>query len=185
MHRQTPKASMVGAYCQCNDPAFRPMFHIQMPQENDDRSRLMARNKNSVMAWGTLKGHFPNFLVLGFFVSPLTPPTDIMRSFVSPVYILALVLSLPSLGLAAKLTHSTPTAKTLNGTYYGVHSTSYQQDFFFGIPFAQPPIGQLRYRAPEPLNSSWTGTRNATEIGYECIGYGVRFIFHFNGETSD
>ena len=35
---------------------------------------------------------------------------------------------------------------------------------FRGIPFAQPPIGRLRFRAPEPLEP-WTGLRNARDYG--------------------
>jgi para-nitrobenzyl esterase len=33
-----------------------------------------------------------------------------------------------------------------------------------GIPFAAPPVGDLRFRAPRPA-SSWTGVRDATEFG--------------------
>jgi len=33
-----------------------------------------------------------------------------------------------------------------------------------GIPFAQPPLGQLRFRAPQPL-AGWTGVREATQCG--------------------
>ena len=40
--------------------------------------------------------------------------------------------------------------------------------FFFGaVPFAAPPIGSLRWRAPQPP-SSWEGTRNATVQSPMC-----------------
>ncbi|MCJ1474853.1 hypothetical protein MMC13_003513 [Lambiella insularis] len=65
-----------------------------------------------------------------------------------------------------------PVATVLNGSYYGVHSASYNQDFFLGIPFAQPPVGDLRLRLPASLNTTWKQPRNATEYGYACIGYG-------------
>jgi para-nitrobenzyl esterase len=38
---------------------------------------------------------------------------------------------------------------------------------FKGIPFAQPPIGPLRWRAPQPA-SSWSGTRDASAFGPVC-----------------
>ncbi len=38
---------------------------------------------------------------------------------------------------------------------------------FKGIPFAAPPIGRLRWRAPEPA-TSWTGTRRALYFGSDC-----------------
>ncbi|CZR61563.1 related to triacylglycerol lipase V precursor [Phialocephala subalpina] len=65
-----------------------------------------------------------------------------------------------------------PIVKVLNGTYSGLHSDAYDQDFFLGIPFAQPPTGDLRFRPPRSLNASFTETRNATEYSPECIGYG-------------
>lgn len=65
-----------------------------------------------------------------------------------------------------------PTATTKNGTYVGVHSAQYDQDFFLGLPYAQPPVGDLRFRVPKSLNSSWSEPRTATEYSNECVGYG-------------
>lgn len=65
-----------------------------------------------------------------------------------------------------------PTVSLVNGTYSGRYNAEYSQDFFLGLPFAQPPVGSLRYVAPQSLNSSWEGSRNATAYGPECIGYG-------------
>jgi carboxylesterase type B len=65
-----------------------------------------------------------------------------------------------------------PIAHTLNGSYYGIHNSHFKQDFFLGVPFAQPPVKDLRLRRPASLNSTWAGLRNATEYGYACIGYG-------------
>ncbi|CZT06846.1 related to triacylglycerol lipase V precursor [Rhynchosporium graminicola] len=67
---------------------------------------------------------------------------------------------------------SIPTAKVLNGTYSGTHSSTYNQDYFLGIPYSQPPVGDLRFRQAQPLNSSFNETRNATEYSPQCMGYG-------------
>lgn len=39
---------------------------------------------------------------------------------------------------------------------------------FRGIPFAQPPVGPLRWRPPEPLHP-WNGVRDATEFGASAM----------------
>ena len=39
---------------------------------------------------------------------------------------------------------------------------------FKGIPFAAPPTGALRWRAPQP-SSSWPGARPATAYGDACL----------------
>jgi carboxylesterase type B len=60
-----------------------------------------------------------------------------------------------------------PTVKTTNGTLVGVRNAQYNQDFFLGILYAQPPIGNLRYKRPEPLHQPWE-QQNATETGPWC-----------------
>lgn len=39
---------------------------------------------------------------------------------------------------------------------------------FLGIPFAAPPVGPLRWRAPMPA-AKWSGMRPATEFGHRCM----------------
>lgn len=65
-----------------------------------------------------------------------------------------------------------PTASVRNGTYVGFSSPKYSQDIFLGIPYAQPPVGDLPFRPPASLNTTWTGARNATQYSPECYGYG-------------
>jgi para-nitrobenzyl esterase len=38
---------------------------------------------------------------------------------------------------------------------------------FFGIPYAQPPVGNLRWRAPQPA-MPWGGVRDASRFGSSC-----------------
>lgn len=38
---------------------------------------------------------------------------------------------------------------------------------FKGIPYAAPPVGELRWRAPQPV-AKWSGVRKATEYGHDA-----------------
>ena len=89
--------------------------------------------------------------------------------------------------VVAALAKSTfvPKAQVLNGTYTGVHSPEYNQDFFLGIPYAQPPVGNLRFRQAQSLNSSWCDSKNATSYSLECIGYGSDQWFLGNRISED
>lgn len=74
--------------------------------------------------------------------------------------------------LFASKSLSSPTAKTLNGTYVGLHNSTTGIDYFLGIPYAQAPVKDLRFRNPVSLNSSWDGLKKAQSIGNSCVGYG-------------
>lgn len=89
--------------------------------------------------------------------------------------LLGLSLSTASLAGIAKRQNAptVPTANVRNGTITGRYMPAYDEDYFLGIPFAQPPVGPLRFHTPIPLNESWSGSRNATEYGPQCIGYGM------------
>ena len=39
---------------------------------------------------------------------------------------------------------------------------------FKGIPYALPPVGALRWKAPQPM-PRWPGVKSATEFGPECV----------------
>ncbi|CEF76183.1 hypothetical protein FGSG_10713 [Fusarium graminearum PH-1] len=78
-----------------------------------------------------------------------------------------------SLGVPGhKSDDTTPFATVKNGTYRGVHSNDYKQDFFLGIPFAKPPVGDLRFRNPRSYDTTWKGTRDANKYSPACVGYG-------------
>ncbi len=58
---------------------------------------------------------------------------------------------------------------------------------FKGIPFAQPPVGDLRWREPQPVKN-WTGVRNADKFGPRCMqrtGPGADYWFRSDGMSED
>ncbi|KAK1857124.1 carboxylesterase family protein [Colletotrichum chrysophilum] len=64
-----------------------------------------------------------------------------------------------------------PVVTVLNGTYEGLHLDNYEQDVFLGMPYAQPPIGDRRFKAPKSLNTSWQTPRSAVEYADICMQY--------------
>ncbi|KAK8049004.1 Carboxylic ester hydrolase [Apiospora phragmitis] len=62
-----------------------------------------------------------------------------------------------------------PTVTIKNGTYSGIHSESYDQDFFLGMPYSQKAV---RFTQAESLNETWEGVKEATAYPLHCIGYG-------------
>jgi para-nitrobenzyl esterase len=54
------------------------------------------------------------------------------------------------------------------GLLAGGTSSSANVRVYRGIPFAAPPVGELRWAAPQPV-AEWDGTRDASEFGNICI----------------
>ncbi|KAM0717144.1 hypothetical protein Q7P37_006996 [Cladosporium fusiforme] len=85
------------------------------------------------------------------------------------------LLNLISVCHGLVVSSQSPRADTLNGTYSGLHLPQWNQDAFVGIPFAQPPLGDLRFRHPQSLQEPFSGIRNATQQGYSCMQYRGNF----------
>lgn len=71
-----------------------------------------------------------------------------------------------------------------NGSVSGVHNSFYNQDFFLGVPFAQPPVGELRFRNPQSINTTFGSALQATAYAPECIGYGGDQVGYPESEVS-
>ena len=56
-------------------------------------------------------------------------------------------------------------ATTREGTLRGVQGAGVTA--FLGVPFAAPPVGERRWRAPAPAES-WQGVRDASRTGSDC-----------------
>ena len=54
------------------------------------------------------------------------------------------------------------------GTIEGVVDSSSGVTVFRGIPYAAPPVDDLRWRPPQPPNH-WTGVRPANQLGHNCM----------------
>lgn len=74
----------------------------------------------------------------------------------------ALALTMP---LSAAITQPVATA---NGPVSGVPDTSGNVVAFKSIPYAAPPIGDLRWRAPKPP-AAWTTVRKADQFSASCM----------------
>jgi carboxylesterase type B len=66
-----------------------------------------------------------------------------------------------------------PAVDVQNGTYTGVHSKEFQQDYFLGMPYAQPAS---RFNLAQPLNETWDQAREATSYPPHCVGFGEDMV---------
>lgn len=58
--------------------------------------------------------------------------------------------------------------KTQNGLVSGIPGSAPGVTEFRGIPFAAPPVGPLRWRAPQPA-ANWSGVRDGSKWGDACM----------------
>src|SRR5262249_46253239 len=59
-----------------------------------------------------------------------------------------------------------PTAKVTGGDVQGVVNGNVAS--FKGIPFAAPPVGELRWKSPQPVKA-WSGVKTADAFAPGCM----------------
>src|SRR3954469_20053693 len=76
--------------------------------------------------------------------------------------------------------------KTASGIVEGAGRQATGVRIFRGIPFAQPPVGDLRWKPPQ-APKTWEGVRPATQFGPRCMQHPVfgDMNFRSNGMSED
>ena len=90
------------------------------------------------------------------------------------------------LGLAASVWAESLTVKTEQGQVHGKTINDGKVKAFLGLPYAAPPVGDLRWKAPEPP-AKWKGERDATKYGARCAQNNVfdDMVFQDSGDQED
>ena len=97
--------------------------------------------------------------------------TNHSRSLSIFVIIVSLFLSLLFLSCTGKESSEQPfdsIVATQSGLVQGAVNESKTVTAFKGIPFAAPPVGDLRWREPQPP-AAWDGVRDATKFCPSCM----------------
>src|SRR5271157_5678714 len=70
-------------------------------------------------------------------------------------------------GLSTAAYAGSLTVKTEQGKVTGKTINEGKVKAFLGLPYAAPPVGDMRWKAPEPP-AKWKGDRDATKFGAHC-----------------
>ena len=116
---------------------------------SDDTNRGL--NPKNVLKLVSMR-HLPFYLYLGI--------SCIMKKFLGLQPFVALC------GCCA-LGQNTIDIKLKTGTFRGL-STSNGTEKWLGIPFALPPVGQLRFKAPIPITKASSSVMDASTFGNAC-----------------
>ncbi|MGZ3810460.1 MAG: carboxylesterase/lipase family protein [Mucilaginibacter sp.] len=73
-----------------------------------------------------------------------------------------------SLALCISANAQSSQVKIANGTLEGATNSATGIRSFKGIPFAQPPVGKLRWKEPQPVEN-WKGARKADHFGNNAM----------------
>ena len=79
-----------------------------------------------------------------------------------------------------------PKVKTQNGILEGVYEPSAGLETFKGVPYALPPVGNLRWKEPQPLKN-WKGIRVTKNFGPKAMQKALfsDMQFRSNGTSED
>jgi para-nitrobenzyl esterase len=77
-------------------------------------------------------------------------------------------IALLAASIAAPLARAADEVAVETGKLQGTINKDHTVRIFKGVPFAAPPIGDLRWKAPQPA-PKWTGVRPADKFGSACL----------------
>jgi para-nitrobenzyl esterase len=91
-----------------------------------------------------------------------------------------------ALGFSAPANADSLTVKTAQGKVHGKAINDGKVRAFLGLPYAAPPVGELRWKAPEPP-ARWKGVRDGSNYGARCVQGRVfdDMVFQDKGENED
>jgi para-nitrobenzyl esterase len=91
-----------------------------------------------------------------------------IRHFLWPMLFSLTLLFVGTICSIAPPNDAPPTVTLADGALQGTHFSSAQNEVaFLGVPYAAPPVGELRWKPPQHVRK-WSGTRDATQFGAAC-----------------
>lgn len=100
--------------------------------------------------------------------------------------ICALAIAALAIGSSASAFADSATVETVQGKVQGKKINQGKVKAFLGLPYAAPPVGDLRWKAPTPP-AKWQGVRDASRYGAHCIqNFGFPdMVFQDDGPSED
>ena len=100
--------------------------------------------------------------------------------------VMVLVVTGLILGMSTSIRGQSLNVSTAQGTVLGKTIDDGKVKVFLGLPYAAPPVGDLRWKAPMPP-TAWKGARDATQFGHRCEQWPIwkDYVFLDSGPSED
>jgi para-nitrobenzyl esterase len=73
--------------------------------------------------------------------------------------------------------------KTENGIIEGIQDNKTSVKMYLGIPFAKPPVGELRWKEPQPMDN-WQGVKETKKFGHRPVQINVWGDMDYRSDTT-
>ncbi len=90
------------------------------------------------------------------------------RQYLVSLLLISGILIQPNFSIAQHINSIEVKTEIKNGTIAGEFDTKSNIKKYLGIPFAKPPVGELRWKAPQPL-ANWTGVKETKKFGPRAV----------------
>ncbi|PJJ74604.1 para-nitrobenzyl esterase [Thermoflavifilum aggregans] len=76
-----------------------------------------------------------------------------------------------------------PVVRVTGGMIAGISDPKHQLHIFLGVPYAAPPVGELRWREPQPVKP-WSGMKSCTRFGHRPMQKRIFNDMRFRSDTT-